>query len=543
MRGRPVQTAAAAQGLIRLRAAAAFIFLNAVLNVDALAAGAEWAGLLRPAPELLAMAACFFALARAGARRHLFLQALLTGLILFLSLFRAADALMSAIFYRPLNLAMDPLRLPDLLFLGRTLLSPQRFALTLAGSALCTAAAGWGAWRALGALHALFAATALPTRTKRLAAGLVLLATLGAVQLNAPVLAAPTLPRIVEEMRFILDLDGVRREDLAAIAAARDRASSFRPHLDRLGGASVLLFVVESYGRAVFSHPGHRARILPAISAAEADLGAAGFRMCSTFIDSPTSGGGSWLAHATLASGVAVKTQIRHDLLLASDLTPLAEFFNRAGYRTLRAMPGTLWPWPAGGFYRYGQTVTAPDFGYRGPRFGFAPMPDQFVLDWVWRNAIQGDSRPLFVEFILVSSHTGFEVHAPYVADWRQIGDGSLFRSLRPQLLPGAWRDPGRLSEAYSSAIVYEWTVLKEFILQRLVADELLLVLGDHQPPGPAAGADRSSSVPMHVISRKAEALAGFVERGCRPGLIPDQPLPHRGMETLFWDILEDFSR
>jgi hypothetical protein len=538
-----VERHATGQRLAWLTAAAGLIFLNALLTADALAAGFAWIRLLQPSPELLGMAAGVCALARQGRRFHPFLQALFAGLILFLSLFRAADALMSAIFYRPLNLAMDPLRLPDLLFLGRTLLSPERFALALAGSALCTAAAGWGAWRALGALHALFAATALPTRTKRLAAGLVLLATLGAMQQNAPVLAAPTLPRLIEEVRFVLDLDGVRRRDLAAIAGARDRASSLQADLGRLGRASVLLFVVESYGRAVFSHPGHRARILPAIAAAEADLGAAGFRMCSNFLDSPTSGGGSWLAHATLASGVRVETQIRHDLMLASDLTPLAEFFNRAGYRTLRAMPGTLWPWPAGEFYRYGQTITAPDFGYRGPRFGFAPMPDQFVLDWVWRNAIQGESRPLFVEFILVSSHTGFEVHAPYVADWRRIGDGSLFQSLSPQLLPGAWHDPGRLSEAYSSAIVYEWSVLKEFIRQRLLAEELIIILGDHQPPGPAAGADRSSSVPMHVISRKAEALAGFVERGCRPGLIPDQPLPHRGMEAFFWDVLGDFSR
>ncbi|MFO7709621.1 MAG: hypothetical protein R6V84_15750 [Desulfobacterales bacterium] len=526
-----------------IRAAAGLIFLNALLNADHLAGGFAWSRLLQPSPELLGMAAVMGALARGGKRFHPLLQALLAGLILFLSLFQAADALMSAIFYRPLNLAMDPLRLPDLLLLGRVLLSPGRFALTLAGALFFVATAGWGAWRALGALHAFLTALALPAATKRLAAAAILLSILGAVQQNAPVVSASPLPRLVEEVRFLLDLDGVRRADLAAIADARDRASALPADLGRLGRASVLLFVVESYGRTVFSHPDHAARILPTIEAAEAELGAAGFRMCSSFLDSPTSGGGSWLAHATLSSGLRVETQIRHDLMLASDLTPLAEFFNRAGYRTLRAMPGTLWPWPAGEFYRYRQTLTAPDFGYRGPRFGFAPMPDQFVLDWVWRNAIEGEARPLFVEFILVSSHTGFEVHAPYVADWREIGDGSLFQSLRPLVLPGAWREPGRLSEAYGTAIVYEWTVLREFIKRHILTDELVVILGDHQPPGPAAGGDRSTSVPLHVISRNAESIARFAERGCRPGLVPDQPLPHRGMEAFFGDFLEDFSR
>lgn len=526
-----------------LKAAAGLLFLNVLLNADNLVNDFAWVRLLQPSPELLLMAAGMALLARQGVRLPSVIYAPAAGLILFLGLFRAADALMSAILCRPLNLAMDTLRLPDLVVLARALLSPEHFVLSLAGAPIFAAAVAWGIGRTLVNLHTLLAAPALPPRTKRLAAVGILLATLGAVQQNAPVVAAPTLPRLVEEIRFILDLDGVRRSDLAALAEVRDRAGTMPPNLDRLEQASVLLFVVESYGRAVFSQPDHAARLLPAIRAAEAELGAAGFQMCSGFLDSPAIGGGSWLAHATLASGVRVRSQIRHDLLLASDLIPLAEFFNRAGYRTLRAMPGTLWPWPAGGFYRYGQTFIAPDFDYRGPRFAFAPMPDQFVLDWMWRNEIKGEKRPLFVEFILVSSHAGFEVHAPYVADWGEIGDGSLFHALPALRRPGAWKDPASLSEAYSTAIVYEWRLLKEFIKTHVAADELIIILGDHQPPGRAAGGDRSASVPVHLISRNSQALAGFIDRGHTPGLVPEQPLPHRGMETFYWDFLRDFSR
>lgn len=544
---RPGQRSAAAWGtaggrLPGLRAAAGLIFLNAVLNADILPAGFAWTRLLPPSPELMAIAAGLCLLVRGGMPFHPLFYAPLTGLILFFGLFRTADAFMSTMFYRPLNLAMDTPRLPDLVFLARTLLSPARLTLALAGLALSATALAWGAWRSIGALHAFLAAPALPVFAKRLTAGAIILATLVGLQLNAPVVAAPTLPRLIAELRFLLDLDGVRRQDLAAIAAARDRASAQPTDLMRLGGAPVLLFVVESYGRAVFSHPAHAERILPAIETAEDELGAAGFRMCSHFLDAPTIGGGSWLTHATLASGVRVESQIRHDLLLASDLIPLAAYFNRAGYRTLRAMPGTLWPWPSGEFYRYETTVIAPGFDYRGPRFAFAPMPDQFVLDWIWHTAIQGETRPLFVEFILVSSHTGFEVHAPYVEDWRTIGDGSLFHSLPPQTLPGAWFDPDTLSEAYSTAIRYEWAVLREFIKQRIGGNELIVIIGDHQPPGPAAGGDRSSSVPVHIVTRNAEALGKFLRRGYTEGLVPHQPLPHLGLEAFFWNFLEDFS-
>lgn len=547
MKRRSGESPAAGQGSAeprfpRLRAAVGLIFLNGVLNADAVATGPAWLGLLRPAPELMAILAGMCLLVRKGMPFRPFGYTLLAGLILFFGLFRTADGLMSAVFFRPLNLAMDTPRLPDLVFLARTLVSPGRLTLVLAGLAVSAAAAAWGVGRALAALHALLAARPLPVGAGRLAAGIILLAALAGPQLSPAVVARPALPRLMEELRFLLDLDGVRRQDLAAIAAARERASAHPTDLERLGRTPVLLFVVESYGRTVFSHPDHAARILPAIKEAEAELGAAGFLMGSNFLDAPTSGGGSWLTHATLASGVRVASQIRHDLLLGSDLTPLADYFNRAGYRTLRAMPGTLWPWPSGEFYRYEQTLIAPDFDYRGPRFAFAPMPDQFVLEWVWRNAIAGETRPFFVEFILVSSHTGFEVHAPYVEAWDAIGDGSLFTSLPPQVLSGVWFDPAALSEAYATAIRYEWAVLKEFIRQRIGANELIIILGDHQPPGPAAGEDRSASVPIHVITRNAEASARFLERGYTKGLVPDQPLPHAGLETFFWDFLEDFS-
>ncbi len=526
-----------------IKMAAGLAFLNILLHAGAAATGFSWIGLLQPSPELTVLAAGMGLLVRHGMPFCPARYAPIAAAILFVAIFRGADAFMSAIFSRPLNLAMDVRRLPDLVFLLWTLLTPARAALVVAGAALAAAAAGWGVWRSLRTLHAAVAGLGPSPGFKRLAVMAALIGLLGTVHQEIPLLAAPTLPRLAGELRFMLDLDGIRRRDLAAIDAARERARTAPSDLSRLGRSSVFFFMVESYGRTVFSNPNHSSRILPVIRDVEETLQAAGFEICSGFLAAPTSGGGSWLTHATLASGLRAGTQIRHDMILASDLTPLAEMFNRAGYRTVRAMPGTLWPWPEGEFYRYQRTVIAPEFGYRGPRFAWATMPDQFVLDWVWRNEIQPASQPLFVEFILVGSHADFEVQAPYVHDWQQIGDGSLFQTLAPRVLPGAWLDPHRLSEAYSAAIIYEWRVLSEFIRTRLPADELVIVMGDHQPPGPVADPDRSAAVPLHVISRSAEALARFIERGCTPGLIPDQPPPHRGIEAFYWDFLEDFSR
>jgi hypothetical protein len=55
-------------------------------------------------------------------------------------------------------------------------------------------------------------------------------------------------------------------------------------------------------------------------------------------------------------------------------------------------------------------------------------------------------------------------------------------------------------------------------------------------------GADQPWSVPVHIISRNPDFLKPFIRRGYAPGLIPSQPLPHQGIESLLWILLEDFS-
>ena len=527
-----------------LKLLAALVFLNAVLNMDAAIPGGTRASFLQLSPELLVLTIGMSLWVRRHARFRPAFYAPVAAAVIFLGLFRLADNLIPTVFNRPFNLYLDVRRLPDLVLLGWMLLSPTFFALAVAGVALALPGMAWAAYRSLNILHDGLRATGLKSVLACLAAGALAAGAWSEFRPDdAPALVgSATLPRVAEEMRAILDLEGIRRRDQAAIAAAIERSRHTPTNLKLLNRAPVFLFVVESYGQTVFSDPDHAARVVPVVKATEADLRAAGFHMCSAYLASPTFGGSSWLAHGTLASGVRLNSQIRHDLLLGSHLVPLAEYFNRAGYRTVCAMPGTLWPSPAGRFFRFQRTVNAADFGYKGPDFAWAPMPDQYVLDWVYRQEIQHASEPLMVEFILVSSHAAFDLQAPYVEDWQRLGDGSLFNSLEALKFPGAWSDPPRLAEAYSAAIVYEFRLLREFIRRFLAGGELVVIMGDHQPCAPVTGANASWSVPVHVISRNPDAIRRFVQRGYTEGLVPGQAPPHPGMETFFWNFLEDFS-
>ena len=48
--------------------------------------------------------------------------------------------------------------------------------------------------------------------------------------------------------------------------------------------------------------------------------------------------------------------------------------------------------------------------------------------------------------------------------------------------------------------------------------------------------------MPIHIASRNPEFIAPFLRRGYVKGMIPDQPLPHVGMERFMEEFLSDFS-
>jgi hypothetical protein len=527
-----------------LKLCAGFLFLNALLCLEMPSGEMQWDSLLRVSSDGLCLLAGMSLLVRPGHRLQPAACAAVTLVVILLGLFQWADRLVPMIFNRAFNLFMDSQRLPDLVILLWRTRPPEAVLLGMFAAGAGIAALGWSVWRALQALYDGLSNWTAALRRPRLALA-VLSGTIWAAAAGAPAgfIKESVFPRLGEELRFILNLSEIRNRHQALFGEAMARADQARGDLLNLDRASVFLIVVESYGMTAFNDPRHAAHVLPAVRTTEASLRSIGLDMCSAYVTAPTFGGGSWLSHATLASGVRIDSQIAHDLLLASALAPLADYFNRAGYRTVRAMPGTQWPWPEGAFYRYEQTLIASDFDYRGPTFGFAPMPDQFVLDWVARRIIRDTARPLFVEVILTGSHAAFDIQAPYLDDWNLIGDGSVFHTVPPVRFPFGWTRLPEASPAYSAAMAHMIILLKDFIRRHIAPSALIIIVGDHQPCGELVGPEQPWSVPVHVISGNPESIRKFARRGYTPGLVPMQPLPHPGMETLFWDLIEGFSR
>jgi len=523
----------------------AVVFLNALMNAGLTPAENQVGRLLLISPEIFAILILLGLAATLRLPINAAVLLPLTLVIIFLRLFRLADSLVPAYFFRPFNLYLDAQFVPDLIFLLYSTVPLKTFVLGSLLTILTTGLLAWGISRSLKTIYVFFNNC---RRGRVFAATAVLLGfliyspqpwTKGQAQF---VFAPGTLHRAAVEFDFILHLSDTIKQHRAALDEAVQKGRAYPRPLTKLNGSNVYVFFIESYGHSVFADPRHSPLITPFLEDAEHRLEKRGYLTSSNFLTSPAFGGSSWLAHGALAGGMTISSQLQYDLLLTSRVQPVAEYFNRAGYRTVSVMPGTLWPWAAGEFYKYRKKYYAPDFDYRGPRFGWAPMTDQYVLDAVYRSEILNRARPLFIEFVLISSHAPFNEMPHYVADWSAIGDGSIYHGQEPVRFPIIWPDLKNASEAYVTSIKYDWQVLLGFMEHTAADDQIIIILGDHQPNLKITGDNQPWSVPVHIISRNPDFVSPFMKRGYTPGLVPAQPLPHAGIESLLWTLLEEFS-
>ncbi len=328
--------------------------------------------------------------------------------------------------------------------------------------------------------------------------------------------------RIPGELRDRREFQDAARQDPLREAAADELFAGLR-------GKDVLLVFVESYGRVAVEGSSFAPGVQAVLDAGTAELLEAGFESRSAYLTSPTFGAISWLAHATLQSGLWVDSQQRYDLLVTSSRQTLSSLFERAGWRTVASVPANNRDWPQGEFYGFDRLYDSRDVGYEGPRFGYPTMPDQYTLDAFHRLELAPAPRPpVMAEIDLITSHAPWS-RTPRLVDQAAVGDGSIFDGM-PEQLPSErdiWPDPDRVRAAYGDAIAYSLRALVRFVTAYGDDDLVLVVVGDHQPASIVSGPDAGHEVPVSVIARDPDVVDRITgwgwEAGLRPG--PDAPV------------------
>ena len=320
-----------------------------------------------------------------------------------------------------------------------------------------------------------------------------------------------------------------RREFLTAARADPLRDVPGEELFAALRDKDVLVVFVESYGRVALEDPRLSPGVGAVLDAGTRRLADAGFASRSAYLTSPTFGALSWLAHATLQSGLWIDSQPRYDVLVTSPRLTLSRLFGRAGWRTVASVPANNRDWPQGEFYGFDHVYDSRNVGYEGPRFGYPTMPDQYTLDAFHRLELAPEPRrPVMAEIDLITSHAPWS-RTPRMVDQRAVGDGSVFDGM-PEQLPSEgdiWPAPERVRAAYGDAVEYSLRAFVRFMTTYGDDDLVVVLLGDHQPATIVSGSDAGRDVPVSVIARDPAVLdriSGWSwDRGLRPG--PDAPV------------------
>ena len=313
--------------------------------------------------------------------------------------------------------------------------------------------------------------------------------------------------------------------------------------LTGLRGKDVIISFVESYGRDAVENPEFDQQVLTQLKADDAKLASKGFAARTGFLTSSTAGGGSWLAHSTLLSGLWIDSQQRYRSLVSTDRLTLTKAFKRAGYRTVGVEPGVTYAWPEGTFYGYDQVWDSHTLGYRGPSLSWSTMPDQFVMQQFQKLEYAKRRGPLLAEVTLTSSHTPW-APLPTTLDWNQLGDGSVYGPIvraadTPQNL---WKNNDNVKQAYARSVAYSVDSLVSYV-QRYGDDNLVMVfLGDHQPASVVVGQNASHDVPITIIAKDKSVLNRIADWGWTDGLTPARNAPVWPMNDFRDRFLTAFS-
>ncbi|MFI2757725.1 sulfatase-like hydrolase/transferase [Streptomyces echinatus] len=298
-----------------------------------------------------------------------------------------------------------------------------------------------------------------------------------------------------------------------------------------LRGKDMIFTFIESYGRSAIEDPIMAPGVDSTLDARTKALAKAGFHAKSGWLTSATYGGSSWLGHSTTMSGLWVSNQQRYRTVMASDHMSLTDAFKRTGaFDTVGVMPGVQKGWPEQKWYGLDKVYNAFQLGYRGPKFSWSTMPDQYALQQYQERVHSkrpADGKSRMSLLILTSSHQPW-APIPRMVGWDQLGDGSGFKGIEE-----AGNDPAdviadttRSREEYGKSIQYSVTALTEWLERYGTDDTVLVFLGDHQPIARVSGNHASRDVPVAVVAKDPKVLDRITDWGWTDGLRPAHDAP-----------------
>jgi hypothetical protein len=530
----------------------AWAFLDAVFNLRYPNPAYEPKGwYLLPSLDVLALLAVFSILGWRRIRTPAAVTIAFTIAAAVVRLLRTADGLMWVAAFRPINVALDYPLLRDLL---EHLRASNSVARLVVGAVVLAALTAVFLFLVYFALVSTQRYLARGTRERLVMAGAVVAATAlsplwradHSPDLHLGLFGRSVVPVAIDQAHLVEPTTVAKQHKMEEIRAVQAQLAATPSDLKELNGADVLVFIIESYGSIAFRDRRIVSMRCPPLEEFGTALAARGYHAASSLVNSTTYGGGSWMPQTTFATGIFVGNAFDYSVVRYADPPPrtMAETFKNAGYHTVLVAAGTIWSWPEGLIRGFDRRYYEADLEYAGPSFGWASMPDEYVVDFVHRHEVARARSPLFVEYVLMSSH------APWAKIPLPVGDPSKLDHGRVYLdgghvaqFPLHWGNVDQGAPAYAYSLCYDFEVIKQYVLERITRDTLIVIWGDHQPSPLLTGNDPSWAVPVHVLSRNPRIIERFNSAGYTTGMIPPQTGTAAPLTTIFPQLMEALSR
>lgn len=380
----------------------------------------------------------------------------------------------------------------------------------------------------------------------RLLLGILMMFTLSSVLLNGNMLGSPksvVSSQIAKLLNNFSDSFDLIREVRALYELEYPQVYDYEGHY-LLTKPNIYLIFIESYGSILYKREAFREPYLDLLVEKQKSLQEAGWFASSTFSESTSWGGGSWMAYTSVLFGLRVDNHPQYlslvDRFQDQDYPDLGFTLRSLGYRYIRTTSLSVelddreWQKYIN-FFGVDEWIRYRDLGYEGMHYGWGPSPpDQFVLNKT-SEIIRGQSRqPFFLFLITQNSHYPWQEVPSLVDDWHTLDDGNAVVTLFEESMPQNVKQ-----ENYMNAITYELDFLTDFILERAEDEDIFILIGDHQP-GYVSRKQDGFDTPLHIISKDQEFVEAFAEYGFVPGLkIEDnkKSIQHEGFYSLFMRI------
>lgn len=372
--------------------------------------------------------------------------------------------------------------------------------------------------------------SALATRTTLVLGTVwVMFAALGVQVAGVPVASKSTVALVkdrAERVRKTLK-DEKEFAKVAAVDAYGDTPGD--QLLTGLRGKDVIFTFIESYGRSAIEDPGIAPGVDKTLKSATKRLGAAGYSAKSGWLTSATYGGNSWLGHSTFLTGLWIDNQNRYRTVTAGSHLSVTSAFKRTGaWRTVGIMPGVQKNWPEGKFYGLDHVYDSRELGYKGPKFSWSTMPDQYALTAFQRlEHGKKHDKPLMSEIILTSSHQPW-APIPKTIPWNKVGDGSVYKGIQKAGKKPAdvFYDSTKVKTEYGKSIQYSVKSLTDYVVKYGSKNTVLVFLGDHQPLARVSGNHASRDVPVAIVAHDKAVLDRISDWHWQDGLMPGPSTP-----------------